>query len=139
MFWLLPAVRRTAFAVPFLLYAAPALADPCEGSLPARNASFSGIVRYVGDGDGLCVGSAGRPDLWIEVRLGDFYAPELHERGGMVAKRRLEHLVFGQVLQCRAGKRSYDRVIGYCTLAGRPLGALLRANGGREGGRGWKR
>lgn len=75
----------------------------------------------------------------IEVGLGDFYAPELHERGGMVAKRRLEHLVFGQVLQCRAGKRSYDRVIGYCTLAGRPLGALLRANGGREGGRGWKR
>lgn len=139
MAWIILAFRRTVLALPFFLFAAPALADPCEGPLPARNTTFSGVVRYVGDGDGLCVGPAGRPDRWIEIRLGDFYAPELHERGGADAKRRLERLVFGQTLSCRAGRRSYDRVIGYCTIRGRSVGALLRANGGREGGRGWKR
>lgn len=136
MSWFLPTIRGAAFAVPFLVYAAPALADPCEGPLPARNATFSGAVRYVGDGDGLCVGPAGRPDLWIEVRLGDFYAPELHEPSGTDAKRRLERVVLGQVLQCRAGKRSYDRVIGYCALRERPLGgaaARERRPRGRSG------
>ena len=117
----------------------PALADPCEGVLPAKGTAFSGVVRYVGDGDGLCVGPAGRPDRWIEVRLADFYAPELHDAGGREAKRRLERLVIGKPLVCRAGRRSYDRVIAACTLGGRPLGTLLREAGGIEGGRGWHR
>ncbi|PZU07414.1 nuclease [Sphingomonas sp.] len=128
-----------AIALSGCLWAAPALADPCEGPLPTKGTAFSGIVRYVGDGDGLCVGPAGRPDRWIEIRLADFYAPELHERGGMAAKQRLARLVLGQPIQCRAGRRSYDRVVAACTLRGRPLGALLRARGGVEGGRGWKR
>lgn len=122
-----------------VLSAAPAQADPCTGRLPSSGSSFSGPVRYVGDGDGLCVGPAGRPDRWIEVRLADFYAPELHEPGGADAKRRLERLVFGRTLVCRAGRRSYDRVIARCTLRGRPLGDLILAAGGREGGRGWRR
>lgn len=117
-------------------WTAPALADPCEGALPAKGTTFSGVVRYVGDGDGLCVGRAGRPDRWIEVRLADFYAPELHEAGGINAKRRLERIVMGRVLVCRAGRRSYDRVVAACTLGGRPLGTILRAAGGVEGGRG---
>jgi endonuclease YncB( thermonuclease family) len=115
----------------------PALADPCEATLPAKGATFTGIVRYVGDGDGLCVGPAGRPDRWIEVRLADFYAPELHDAGGRDARRPLERLVMGKPLVCRAGRRSYDRVVAACTLGGRPLGALLRAAGGVEGGRAW--
>jgi micrococcal nuclease len=119
-------------------WSAPALADPCEGALPAKGTTFTGIVRYVGDGDGLCVGPAGRPDSWIEVRLADFYAPELHDAGGRDAKRRLERLVMGKPLVCRAGRRSYDRVVAACTLGGRPLGALLRAAGGVEGGRAWR-
>src|SRR5690606_18677427 len=121
------------------LWTAPAHADPCEGALPAKGTAFSGVVRYVGDGDSLCVGPAGRPERWIEVRLGDYYALELHEKGGREAKNRLERLVFGQRLHCRAGKRSYDRVIGYCSLNGRALGQLLRVQGAAEGGRGWKR
>jgi micrococcal nuclease len=132
--------RVVAIAAPIaLLWGAPALADPCEGQLPAQGASFSGVVRYVGDGDGLCVGPANHPERWIEVRLGDFYAPELHERGGPEAKSRLETLAMGRPLVCRAGRRSYDRVIGYCTLGGRPLGAVLRAAGGAQGGRGFRR
>lgn len=120
-------------------WATPALADPCEGALPTKGTSFSGVVRYVGDGDGLCVGPAGRPDRWIEIRLADFYAPELHEPSGVEAKRRLERLVMGKVLACRAGRRSYDRIVATCSIAGRPLGDLLRASGGIEGGRGRRR
>lgn len=117
-------------------WASPALADPCEGALPAKGAAFSGIVRYVGDGDGLCVGPAGRPNRWIEIRLADFYAPELNELGGIAAKRRLERIAMGKMLVCRAGRRSYDRVVATCTLGGRPLGSVLRAAGGVQGGRG---
>ncbi|MFB0872592.1 MULTISPECIES: thermonuclease family protein [unclassified Sphingobium] len=119
-------------------WSAPALADPCEGALPAKGTTFAGVVRYVGDGDGLCVGPAGRPDRWIEVRLADFYAPELHEAGGREAKRRLERLAMGKPLVCRAGRRSYDRVVAACKLGGRPLGMLLRQAGGIEGGRAWR-
>lgn len=119
-------------------WSAPALADPCEGALPAKGTTFVGVVRYVGDGDGLCVGPAGHPDRWIEVRLADFYAPELHEAGGREAKRRLERLVMGKPLVCRAGRRSYDRVVAACMLGGRPLGNLLRQAGGIEGGRAWR-
>lgn len=119
-----------------VLWTAPAFADPCEGALPAKGTNFTGVVRYVGDGDSLCIGPAGRSDRWIEVRLADFYAPELHEAGGLEAKRRLEGIVMGRTLACRAGRRSYDRVVATCTLGGRPLGALLRRAGGTEGGRG---
>lgn len=117
-------------------WASPALADPCEAALPANGTTFSGIVRYVGDGDGLCIGPAGQPLRWIEVRLADFHAPELHEPGGPESRRRLERLAMGRTLVCRAGRRSYDRVVATCTLGGRPLGALLRGSGGSEGGRG---
>ncbi|AUW59278.1 nuclease [Sphingobium sp. SCG-1] len=120
-------------------WASPALADPCEKALPAKGTSFSGIVRYVGDGDRLCDGLARRPSHWIEVRLADFYAPELHERGGQVAKRRLQRIVMGKTLVCRAGRRSYDRVVGACTAGGRPLGTVLGNAGGVEGGRGKSR
>ncbi len=106
--------------------------------MPAKGTAFAGVVRYVGDGDGLCIGPAGRPDRWIEVRLADFYAPELHDAGGREAKRRLERLVMGKPLVCRAGRRSYDRVVAACTLGGRPLGTILREAGGIEGGRAWR-
>lgn len=112
------------------------MSGPCEGALPIKGTTFSGVVRYVGDGDGLCVSPANRPDRWIEIRLADFYAPELYEPGGIAAKRRLERVAIGKVLICRAGRRSYDRVVATCTLGGRRLGSVLRAAGGVEGGRG---
>lgn len=130
--------RIPFIASAFVLFAwtSPALADPCEGALPRNGTTFSGVVRYVGDGDGLCIGPAGRPDRWIEIRLADFYAPELRDPGGSDAKRRLMNVAMGKSLVCRAGRRSYDRVVAACTLNGRPLGALLKENGGAEGGRG---
>jgi endonuclease YncB( thermonuclease family) len=126
----------TLAALIAIAWTSPALADPCEGALPAKGTTFSGVVRYVGDGDGLCVGPAGRPDRWIEIRLADFYAPELNEPGGIAAKRLLERMAMGKVLRCLAGRRSYDRIVATCTLSGRPLGSVLRAAGGVEGGRG---
>ena len=126
----------TLAALIAIAWTSPALADPCEGALPAKGTTFSGVVRYVGDGDGLCVGPAGRPDRWIEIRLADFYAPELNEPGGIAAKRLLERMAMGKVLRCLAGRRSYDSIVATCTLSGRPLGSVLRAAGGVEGGRG---
>ncbi|NBW07120.1 MAG: nuclease [Caulobacteraceae bacterium] len=121
---------------------AVAHADPCEGRLPAHAGQiFSGAVRYVGDGDGLCVGESANTSSWIEVRLADFDAPELHSPGGRAARDRLLGLVLGRRIDCVAvrGRNGrvivYDRVIARCRLDGRPLGDLLRAAGGREGGR----
>lgn len=131
-------VIALAVAVLTLGWSAPVLADPCEGALPAKQARLSGVVRYVGDGDGLCIGPEGRPDRWIEVRLSDFFAPELHESVGLEAKRRLERLVMNRSIACLASRRSYDRVIATCKMNGRPLGALLRAAGATEEGRGWR-
>jgi endonuclease YncB( thermonuclease family) len=51
-------------------------AVPCDGRRPDRaGQAFSGQVRYIGDGDGLCVGDSTNPSTWIEVRLADVDAP----------------------------------------------------------------
>lgn len=118
-----------------------ARADPCEGALPSRaGTTFSGTVRYVVDGDGLCVGNSADPATWIEVRLADFNAPELRERNGRQSRETLRRLVFGREVSCvatrgRSGRViSHDRVIATCRLNGRRLGDLLRAARAPEGG-----
>lgn len=118
-----------------------AWADPCEGALPRRaGETFSGQVRYIGDGDSLCVGNSSDPATWIEVRLADFNAPELHADGGQAAKTALERLAMGQNAQCVATRGrnsrvvSYDRVIATCRIGGRRIGDALRSAGAREGG-----
>lgn len=125
----------------FLALPAIAHADPCEGRLPTRaGETFSGIVRYVGDGDSLCVGPSIDPATWVEVRLADFDAPELRSPTGRADRDRLSRLVRGRRLACIAvrGRNGrvlvYDRVIAACRLNGRSVGDLLRAAGGREGG-----
>lgn len=123
----------------FCLVPTAARADPCTAPLPAPGTRFSGIVRHVIDGDGLCIGPEGHPDRWIEIRLADFYAPELNERGGQGAKARLATLIQGREIMCVADHRSYDRIVANCSLRGRPIGSHLRASGGREGGRGIRR
>lgn len=128
---------RALAAISFvMLTPAMAHADPCVAPLPSPGASFSGPVRYVGDGDSLCVGPSANPAGWIEVRLADFYAPELHAAGGAQAKATLEALTRGRSLACRAGRRSYDRVVARCTLDGTSIGDLMRRRGVAEGGRG---
>lgn len=133
---------KLLFAVAlFLVAPAVAHADPCEGALPSRaGETFSGVVRYVGDGDSLCVGNSSNAATWIEVRLSDFDAPELHSPTGRADRDRLSRLVSGRRLTCTAvrGRNGrvivWDRVIATCRLDGRRVGDLLRAAGGRQGG-----
>ena len=81
------------------------------------------------------------PSTWIEVRLSDFDAPELQSPTGRTDRDRLSGLVRGRVLNCVAvrGRNGrvivYDRVIASCRMNGRRVGELLRAAGGREGGK----
>lgn len=121
------------FAFIMFSWAAPAQADPCEGRLPsAVGQKFEGLVRYVGDGDSLCISQSSDPLTWIEVRLADFDAPELHTLEGPRAKALLEQVAFGRRAQCEAhrgrGGRviSYDRVVAVCRVDGRSIGDLLR-------------
>ncbi len=119
-------------------------ADPCDliperGPMPAQVRSgqvFSGPVVYIGDGDSLCVDLGSSRSQWAEVRLADFYAPELHDAGGAEAKATLSRLVEGKRVECVAEHRSYDRVVAVCRLRGRSIGDLMRAAGVQEGGRG---
>lgn len=124
-----------------LLLASAAKADPCEGRLPGRAGEpFAGLVRYVGDGDSLCLGNTTDPATWIEVRLSDFDAAELQSPTGRADRERLIRVAGRRRLDCVAvGGRNgrvivYDRVIASCRLNGRRVGDLLRAAGGREGG-----
>ncbi len=122
-------------AAPAMMWATTAFADPCEAPLPQPGTSFSGPVAYVGDGDSLCVATGPGPDRWVEVRLADFYAPELSTPEGRQAKAVLERLARGRQVTCRAGRRSYDRVVATCRLDGTSLGQRLRQAGVGEGGR----
>ncbi len=114
----------------------PAVADPCTAPLPKRGETFSGVVRYVGDGDSLCVGKTANGTEWIEVRLADFYAPELHSAGGQAAKHSLEKIAQGKPVECVADHRSYDRIVARCTVQGFSIGDVMRRAGVREGGNG---
>jgi micrococcal nuclease len=130
-----------AAGVAALALASSAAADPCKaipdrGPTPAylrQGATFSGPVVYIGDGDSLCVAVGSSPTDWIEVRVSDFYAPELHEPGGQEAKAALERIAKGRQVKCVAQHRSYDRIVARCAMQGRSLGDLIRAEQVREG------
>lgn len=121
-----------------------AMADPCKaipdhGPAPAylrSGSTFTGPVVYVGDGDSLCVAVGHSPENWVEVRLQDFYAPELHDPTGPAAKATLSRLAMGNRATCRVDHQSYDRVVARCEIGGRSLGILMRSAGVSEGGRG---
>lgn len=117
-----------------LCLTALAHADPCEAPLPSQaGVRFSGVVRYVGDGDGLCVGKTADPKEWIEVRLADFNAPELHRPGGVAAKAALERVALQHTVICttergRGGRViSYDRVIARCRIGTDSIGVSISA------------
>lgn len=141
------ATVRSALALGVTLFAGQALADPCKaipdkGPMPAYlspGAQFSGQVVYVGDGDGLCVAVGQGTENWVEVRLENFYAPELHEPGGPEAKSALEGLAMGRRAVCVADHQSYDRVVARCSIGGRDIGDLMRGAGVAEGGNAYRR
>lgn len=101
-----------------------------------RGAVFSGPVVTVLDGDSLCVARGPDPMQWVEVRVADFYAPEIRAPGGVQAKATLERLTIGRKVTCTAEKRSFDRVVAVCRLGSATLGDLMRRAGIKEGGKG---
>jgi endonuclease YncB( thermonuclease family) len=128
---------NSALNAGYLLFPVAAAADPCTAPLPSPGTSFSGTVRYVGDGDSICVGNSGSGAFWVVVRVADFYAPELHVPGGRQAKVTMEQVALGRTVQCVAAKRSYDRLVARCILNGVSISDLMRRAGIAEGGRGW--
>lgn len=135
---------------PLLILAAlavttPALADPCTAPVSGYHAGdvLTGTLRYVGDGDSACLSRSPDPSTWVEIRLADWFAPELHEPGGQAAKAALVRYL-GQPIVCtvRRGQngstRSYDRVIAVCSIRGRGVGELMKAAGVAQGGKGWR-
>lgn len=138
---------RTATIIATLALATPALADPCKaipdrGPMPSylkRGATFSGPVSYVGDGDSLCVAVGQGAANWVEVRVEDFYAPELNAPGGREAKQTLTRLAYGKRAVCTASHRSHDRVVATCRINGVSVGDLMRGAGVAEGGNGYGR
>lgn len=141
---------RIAIGTLLSLIATQALADPCraipdKGPTPAwARAGFvvTGTARHIIDGDGLCIGSTGDAALWVEVRLADFYAPELREAGGAEARAALTRLTGRRTITCTAVKGdggravSYDRLIAVCRIGTVSLADLMRRDGQDEGGRG---
>lgn len=137
-------IALIATACAALGFATTALADPCKaipdrGPMPpylATGKAFSGPAVYIGDGDSLCVATGQGPSTWVEVRLADFYAPELSAPGGRQAKAALEQIAKGRRVECRTQHRSHDRVVAVCTLQGVSLGDRMRAAGVSPGGHG---
>lgn len=108
---------------------------PHIGSGPSRTANKSngtysgarvieGRVTHVRDGDTIEV--SGTP-----VRFSKLDCDELGTASGEKAKRRMAQLVSGEQLRCAlSGRRSYDRMIGECTLSnGRDLGEEMIREG----------
>jgi micrococcal nuclease len=130
-----------------LTMATAARADPCKaipdrGPMPSylhRGAHFSGTVVYVGDGDSMCVAVGQGAANWVEIRLEDFYAPELHSPTGPAAKAALERVAMGRNAECVANHQSYDRVVATCRIGGHSIGDMLKAAGSVEGGNGYGR
>jgi endonuclease YncB( thermonuclease family) len=134
-------IRFMLTATMAALIACPVNADPCEGKLPAKAGTvFTGTVRYIVDGDGICVGPSADPNTWVEVRLADFDAPELKTQEGRHAKQVMSQLAMGKPASCvtrpgRSGRTtSYDRVIASCKVDGASLASLMRQAGVLEGG-----
>lgn len=139
-----PMLRTLIIAAGLALVASVAHADPCKfipdaGPMPAATRPgniITGPVVYVGDGDSICVSIGQGPRSWVEIRIADFYAPELREPGGEQAKAAMTRIAMGRTVRCATGRRTYDRVVATCTLNGTSLGSLMRRAGVREGGRG---
>lgn len=135
---------RFVVLVGVVTLASGAHADPCQavpdsGPIPSYLAPgkvFTGPVVYVADGDSLCVSVGQGARNWVEVRIADFYAPELRRPGGRAARDALVRIAMGRTIRCVADHRSYDRIVASCTLGGVSLGSLMRRNGVPEGGNG---
>jgi hypothetical protein len=106
-----------------LSFCAPALAQTslvqtCRAPAPAAGQIVSGPVLHVIDGRTLCIAQGPTPDQWIPLRVAP-PAPALP-----VDRQRLMAAAFSQSLNCKVTGGGPVKTA-TCTLAGRPLDALL--------------
>lgn len=142
LFILAALMISAGLAAPGLAMADPCEAVPAEGPAPAylqAGSRFSGDVVYVIDGDSLCVATGPGPANLVEVRLGDFNAPETNEVQAPEAKAALERVAFGQPAECVAGAKNHDRIVAICKIDGHAIGDLMRDANIVEGGNGARR
>lgn len=107
-----------AIALAALAFAAPALAQTCRAQAPAAGQTITGPVLHVIDGRTLCLAQGPTPDEWIPVRISSAVATLPADR------ERLMAATFAQSLTCRITGAGAVKVA-TCTVAGRPLDALL--------------
>lgn len=137
------AVCSVTGAAALSLLPTTAQADPCEARVTNYQAGqvIAGRLMYVADGDSICIGEGRNPRHWVEVRLVDWSAPELSQRGGFEAKAVMDRLR-GAPVECtvRLGYNgrttSYDRVLASCLIAGVSAAEHMRRAGIVQGGRG---
>jgi hypothetical protein len=107
-----------AIALAALTLGAPALAQTCRAAAPAVGQTVSGPVLHVIDGRTLCIARGPTPGGWIPLRISPA-APALP-----ADRERLMAAAFSQSLTCRITGGGLVKTA-TCTLAGRPLEALL--------------
>lgn len=107
-----------AVALAALTFGAPALAQTCRAAAPAVGQTVSGPVLHVIDGRTLCIAQGATPDEWIPLRIAPA-APALP-----VDRERLMAAAFSQSLSCTITRGGLVKTA-TCTLAGRPLEAVM--------------
>lgn len=106
-----------------LAFGAPALAQgpqsqTCRAPAPAAGQTVTGPVLHVIDGRTLCIAQGPTPDRWIPLRISPSVAALPLDR------ERLMAAAFSRSLICTVTGGGPVRTA-TCTLAGRPLEALL--------------
>jgi micrococcal nuclease len=77
---------------------------------------LTGTVTKVRDGDTIEVGK-------IPVRLKGVSAPEMNEPLGQASKTYMQKLVLHKTVYCELnGEKTYDRLVGICTLSNKDIG-----------------
>lgn len=108
-----------AIALAVMGLGAPALAQPCRAPAPTIGQTVAGPVLHVIDGHTLCVAQGPTPDRWVPLRIGPVALALPVDRDRLMAA------TFSQSLTCKVtGGRGAVRTA-TCTLAGRPVEALL--------------
>jgi hypothetical protein len=107
-----------AVALAALGFCAPALAQTCRAPAPAVGQTVSGPVLHVIDGRTLCLAQGPTPDRWIALRISPAWTALPADR------QRLMAATFSRSLTCRITGGGAVKTA-TCTLAGRPLEALL--------------
>ena len=114
--WARSGVAAVALAV--LMFGAPALAQTCRAPAPPQGQAISGPVLHVIDGRTLCLAQGPTPDQWIPLLITPA-VPALP-----VDRERLMAATFSQSLTCKVTGGGAVKTAA-CTLAGRPLEAVL--------------